>query len=347
MPITTIDIAHMLGISQSTVSRALNDSHLVSTNTKEKVLKIAEEQGFEFNAHAKGLSSRKTGTIGLIYPENFEDFSVNLYFSSLHSQLRDSLEEQDFDLIVLFEKNRQTHKSNIKRLIARRKVDGLIIIKEHLDNETINYMKESKIPFVFFHFSDRYEHDNIDRVYCDHLKGGYLATEYLIKLNHKKIICVASNDLESNVFQSRTEGYRAALKDYGLAVDEGLIISTDEPSFRAGYNVIMNNAHLLEEASAIFAHTDITALGVKEALQDKGYRVPQDISLVGYDDIELCQYFKPYLTTIHQPREQMAKLTCERLVELINAKRIKRSREIVLQPTLIIRDSCQQKNLKI
>jgi LacI family transcriptional regulator len=180
MTITSKEIALIAGVSQSTVSRSLNDSPLISEKTKERIRKVAKEQGFVFNANARSLSTNKTNTVGIIYPDNFNDFSVNLYFSSLHNQLRESLEKENLDLIVSFAENKFTKTNNIERLIKCQKVDGLIIVKSKLDHQTVNYLKSSKIPFVFMHHIpdiSQLHNVDVDIVCTDHIKGGYLATE--------------------------------------------------------------------------------------------------------------------------------------------------------------------------
>ncbi|WP_094552063.1 LacI family DNA-binding transcriptional regulator [Petroclostridium xylanilyticum] len=342
MAITTNDIAKIAGVSQSTVSRCLNNSSLVSEKTKKRIKKIAEELGFEFNANARSLSTSKTGTIGVIYPENFADFSINFYFSSLHNQLRESLEREDLDLIVAFSKNRFTGKNNIKKLITRKKIDGLIIVHSQLDDETLSFLNNSKVPFVFLHhYLSLDDSEDADVIYTDHFKGGYLATEHLIKLGHQKIMCISAVG-EGDEFKLRTQGYKAALSNYNLSFDEQLLFYGDI-TFQSSYRIVKENVEKLKKISAIFAQTDMMALGAMEALRELHIEVPQDIALVGYDDIELSTCFKPYLTTIHQPREEISLLACERLIELLNSNKPIKKRKIAIQPKLIIRESCGSK----
>lgn len=334
------DIAKIAGVSRSTVSRSLNDSPLIAEETKERIKKIAEEQGFEINANARSLSTSRIGTVGVIYPENFSDFNVNLYFSSLHNQLRDSLEKEELDVIVAFADNRYTGKSNIKKLIMGKKIDGLIIVQSHLNEEIMNFLKSSGVPYVFLHhhIEDEADLNKIDVVYTDHFKGGYLATEHLLNLGHKEVLCISAHG-EGDEYKLRTDGYMAALKDKKLSVDKEHILYGDI-SLQSGYEVIMANKEKLLSATAIFVQNDMMALGVLEACRDLQINVPHELALVGYDDIELCTCFRPYLTTIHQPREEIARLVCQRLVELLHSKKQRKKRKIIVQPKLIVRDSC-------
>jgi len=340
MGITTKDIAKIAGVSQSTVSRCLNDSKLISEETKNRIKEIAAQYGFEFNANARSLSTNKTGTIGVIYPENFNDFSNNLYLSSLHNQLRDSLEKENLDLIVSFANNRYTGQSNIRRMVLRKKVDGLIIVRNDIDNETLMFLNKSKIPFIFMHhFIDDPDLSNIDIIASDHEYGGYLAGRYLAGLGHRNIACIAVKGIGTE-YDERTSGFKAALKDSKLTFDDRFLFYGDS-TFKSGYSAVRENIDAIKGITAMFVHNDIMALGAIEALKEYGLKVPDDVSIIGYDDIELCTYFKPYLTTIHQQREEIARLACERLVELLKAKRPKTKKIVRLKPNLVIRDSCR------
>jgi len=342
MAITIKDIAKIAGVSYSTVSRSLNDSPRVAESTRNHVKKIAEDLGFEFNANARSLTTRKTGTIGIIYPENFDEFGIHLYYSSLHHQLRKSLEKEDLDLIVAFPKNRSTKQNNIKKLITRQKVDGLIIAQSNLDQDTIRFIENAKIPFVFFHHPVDPRLENVDAIYTDHFQGGYLATQHLIRNGRKKIMCISVED--DREFKLRTKGYEAALADNGISFNRDWF-SQGKSDFQAARQLVIENMHIIKSIDAIFAQTDLMAWGVIEALKEVNICVPHDIAVVGYDDIELSTYITPKLTTIRQPREEIALLTCERLCELLNSKSSnrKRKKKIELKPTLIIRDSCGHK----
>ncbi|WP_378955984.1 LacI family DNA-binding transcriptional regulator [Pelosinus sp. sgz500959] len=343
MPVTIKDIALIAGVSFSTVSRSLNDSNLVAEATKKQIKEIAKELGFEFNASARSLSTQKTGSIGVIYPESFEAFHVNLFYNSLHNHIRKTLEREALDLIVAFAKNRfDGDSSNIERLVKSKKVDGLIIVSpilDQVDKEALLLMKKQGIPFVFLH---HYPNDpwflEEANIFCtDHFTGGYRATEHLIQHGHKRIACITAVG-NMDEFSNRTDGYRAALTEYNIHFDEKIFFHGDR-SFQSGYEIIMDNKEKIKDFSAIFSQNDLMALGAIQALTELKLEVPEDIAVVGYDDIELLSFFRPLLTTIHQPREKIAVLACETLINLIkDQKTIKRN--ILVKPSLIIRESC-------
>jgi len=164
--------------------------------------------------------------------------------------------------------------------------------------------------------------------------------EHLLKLGHKRIATVTYSNYEGREYLQRTDGYRSAIRHFGLEVDESLIFPGNASYFLSGYQAVMNNIPKIKTITGFFAQNDMMALGVEEALKELSIRVPEDIALVGFDDIEFCTYFKPHLTTIHQPREQMTKLACQRLLDRINAKKPMKPKDLKLQPTLVIRDSC-------
>lgn len=343
MPVTIKDIAQIAGVNFSTVSRSLNDSNLVAADTKRQIKDIAKSLGFEFNANARSLSTQKTGSIGVIYPESFEAFHVNLFYNSLHNQIRKTLEREALDLIVAFPKNRfDGDSSNIERLVKSKKVDGLIIVSpilDDVDKEALLLMKNQGMPFVFLH---HYPNDpwllEEANVFCtDHFIGGFRATEHLIKNGHKRIACITAVG-NMDEFASRTKGYKAAIAQYNSNFDENIFFHGDR-SFQSGYEIIMDNKDKVKDFSAIFSQNDLMALGAIQGLTELQLKIPGDIAVVGYDDIELLAFFKPFLTTIHQPREEIAVLACETLINLIKDKET-RKRNLLVKPTLIVRESC-------
>jgi len=347
MALTIKDIAKIAGVSHTTVSRSLNDSPLVAEETKKRIKEIAENMGFEFNAHARSLSTNKTGTICIIFPEGFGEYGVSMYYNSLMHQLWKSFGEENIDIIVSFPKNFATGESNLKRLINSKKIDGIIIVHPKLtqvDEQVTFLIERLKIPYIFLHhYPDFLENKDFDVIYTDHFNGGYYAAEHLIKLGHEKIMCITSYG-ESLEFKQRTEGYKAAINRYGLNFD-GELIFKGYRNIESGYNIIKENINLIfnKKVTAIFAQTDMMAIGAILALKERGVRVPEDISIVGYDDIDLASSFKPSLTTIHQPKEEMAILACKRMVELINSNKKRKKIELILQNKLIIRETTAPK----
>jgi LacI family transcriptional regulator len=339
---TIRDLAKLAGVSHSTVSRSLNDSPLISDETKKRIRALAKEHHFELNASAQSLSTRRTGTIGIIFPELYEEYRNLQYLGLLLNSLRYSLEKNSLDSIITFPRNNYTGQSNIKRLIKSRKVDGLLMVIPVIEEDDWQFILQSEIPFVLLHFKQKHRYtENIDYLYTDHYKGGYKATSHLINTGCKRILCLTDVHRFPE-YEDRTAGYLAALEDNGVPVDNDLICS-GICTFDFGFNAVHENNELIKSVDGIFAQADLVALGVIEALRQKNIRVPEDIAVVGYDDIELGTFFKPNLTTIHQPREKHAILACERLVELLSQTNIDARMQLTVEPELIIRDSCGSK----
>ncbi|AZV61641.1 MULTISPECIES: LacI family DNA-binding transcriptional regulator [Peribacillus] len=337
MAITTKDIAKMANVSQSTVSRCLNDSPMISEKTKKKVLKIAEEHGFQFNANARSLSAKKTNTIGVILPKSLF-ISGEVHFRSWQNELIESLERMEFDVIVSFFENRFTKQNNIKRLIAAKKIDGLIILEPSLNDETIAILEKTDIPYIFCKYLPPfYKTREVDFVCVDQYKGGYIAADHLIKNGHKKIMCISANHIGGE-FGLRTEGFKAALHDYSLPYHDKMLFYGDA-TFDSGYRVIKDNVDVLRDFTSIFAQNDLMALGAIKALRELDIYVPQDIAVVGFDDIELSTLYKPYLTTVQQPTKEIAALTCKRLIDKLNSSETMKQK-LEISPTLVIRESC-------
>jgi len=339
--ITVHDLAKLSGYSVATISRSLNDSPLVKEETKQKILKLAEDYHFELNASARGLATSKVDTIGIILPPEYDKFGQQLYYSSLVSDLRGVLEQAGYDLIVTFSTNRFTGKSNILSLVNRKKVDGLIILRESVEQNILNFLEKKNVPYIFSHYPPSSEDFTFDAVYTDHLWGGKLAGDYLASLGCRRIVCVSAEN-KANEFVLREKGLSNALAGHGIDFSEEQILYTPL-TIEDGYRTIAEQADKLADVDAVFAVTDLLALGILPALNDIGRRIAEDISVIGYDDIPLASMLRPRLTTIHQPREKIAQITCRRLIEKIRHRdRHPTKIREVIRPHLVVRDTCKK-----
>ncbi len=339
-PVTVKDIARIVGVSHSTVSRSLNDSPLISEEMKQVIRKVARRHHFDFNANARGLSSRRTGSIGIIFPDFFAEYRNSLYLELLMNDLRRRLEARSLDSIVTFPFNHSTGTSNIQKLIWQKKVDGLLIVLPEIEPIDWSHMKRSGIPFVLLHVvpTSIVEKDT-NYVLTDHHRGGYLATEHLLRAGHRRILVLTERAAKDGQFELRTEGCRSALSDFGVPLKE-LTVVRGKVSYEFGYDAICEKSSRLSKIDAVFAHSDLTAIGVIAGLAKMGVRVPADIPVIGYDDIELGKHFRPRLTTIHQPHEKQAELACARLLDLIHDKPIDTPLREIIEPELIVRETC-------
>lgn len=338
--VTIKDIAGLAGVSVSTVSRSLNDSPLVAAETKERVKRLAEKLGFEFNASARGLITSQVGTVGIVLPESFYQFQVNLYHAQLLNDMRMMLEKEDVDLIVAFPRNHFSGQNNIKKLVTRRKVDGLILLLPELEGDTRAFLEDRRFPYVFSHYPPHSDEEGVDVVHTDHKKGGALAAEHLLGQGARRILCLRpeSRDREWDL---RLAGFRERLAAEGVGLDDDNIFWGDAHHASAE-RIPLENRRAFARADACFVLNDLMAFGLIKGLRQAGFAVPGDIRVIGYDNVEFSQVVSPALTTVAQPKEEIARLTLQHLLKKIAVLREDRShtaRQIMIAPRLVVRDS--------
>lgn len=337
--ITIKDIAKIAGVSHSTVSRSLNDSPMVSAKTKLSIQRIARELNFEFNAGARSLSTRKTGTVGIVFPEIFDDIGTYFYMNMMLRGIRHSLEKVSLDCIITYPRNPYTHQSNIQRIIRMKKIDGLFVIHPWVGREDWEFIAQSGIPYVVLHFKPKgVSYGSMNYIFTDHEYGGYLAASHLVSSGCRRIVCV-TEDTPDLQFIERTAGFKRAMAEHGIELLPNSVIK-GECSFDFGYQMIMDHRGILDEIDGIFAEADIMALGMIDALRDLDIKVPEDIRIMGYDDIDFGHFYRPGLSTIHQPREEMVRRGSERLLSMINGGTHDPLLQEVVLPELVVRQSC-------
>jgi LacI family transcriptional regulator len=327
--ITIRDVASRAGVSYQTVSRVINNSPDVSEATRAQVWLAIEHLGYHPNVQAIGLSRNRSDTIGMIAHD-----AGDAFYSQIVAGASRALTESG-RFMILIQTNRLDQPTAIERLIHSRRIDGLILVLPlSLSLERARQLAESQLPLVLVDL--QYDLD-VDHISVDNVAGAYSATEHLIKLGHRRIgIIVGRNDIP--VGQMRLDGYQQAHRDYGVPVDPGLITYGDF-SPESGK---LNAAQLLaleERPTAIFACNDMMAFGAYTILAERGMRVPEDLALVGFDDLPQAALFVPALTTVRQPLHTMGQLAAEHLCRVLDHTAIAPLR-MILKPELIVRDSC-------
>lgn len=334
--VTIKDIAKLAGVSHSTVSRSLSDNPLISPETRERIKAIARAQGFELNASARSLSRGKTSCVAIIYPDYFERHSINLFFSSLFSHVRQVFEREMVDVIVSFPRNLHSGASSIQRLARERKVDGMLIVNNEIDHDDLACLASAKMPYVFLHKRPAgLEVAGADYFCTDHERGGRLAAERLAALGRWRLFCVSAIGEE---FEARSRGFAGALGESGLGASSPPVVYGD-CSFEFGAGEATDRVLSGDSIDGVFCQTDLMALGLIQGLVGAGKRIPEDIALVGYDDIDLDSYFRPKLTTIHQPLQEIATAACERLIELMAGKNLDHPIQRLVSPSLVLRET--------
>lgn len=333
---TTIkDIARELGISPSTVSRALKDHFEISEETKKAVKRVAEELNYQPNSLALSLRNSKSNTIGVVIPE-----IVHFFFSTVISGIEDIAHANGYNVIITQSNESYDRElSNIQTLFNSR-VDGMLISisKETFDCTHINELKEKGLPVVFF---DRIGDDGSSSVTIDDFQSGYQATKHLIQQGYDRIAHLAG---PSNLFimNERLNGYKQALEDAGYEVDEQLIIRDsafeEEAAYDSAYKLLNE-----KNPNGIFAYHDLAAMAAIKAVQDYGKNVPQDVGVVGFSNWQFTKLTNPTITTVEQPGYEIGQKAAEMLLKQIEVEEESGPIErIKLKTKLIARDSTKK-----
>ena len=344
--VTIRDIAKLAGVSHSTVSRALNDSPLVRGETKEKIRSLADELQFSFNAGARSLRGVQTGVVAVIYPAAMDVFGSSLYVQQLFLEIRWALEAEELDAILIGAYNDGTGESHVRRLIRQSRVDGFLLIHGEILREDYRLIRDSGLPLVQLHIPPR--HIPLGEVDCfltNNEEGGYLATRELLKRGGRRIITLRmredprpSPSAHPGESDDRTAGYRRALEEAQIPFDPALVRECP-CSFPGAYRLVYREQELFRRGDGLFAQADILAFGALTALKELGVAVPDRMKIVGFDDSPLCLLPAPPLSTIHQPREELARRAVGRLKELLEGidPEVKHRRR--LSPSLVVRES--------
>jgi len=329
---TIREVAESAGVSYATVSHVINNTRLVSPETRERVLVAMDALNYRPNALARSLRQGKTNTIGLVLPD-----SANPFFAEISRSIEDEAFKKGYSVFLCNTELDTQRELFYVNVLSNKQVDGIIFVAAGDQADSLDFLLRQKMPVVMI---DRdLPNVEVDAVLTDHQLGGFLATHHLIELGHKRIACIAG---PSTITPSaeRMTGYERALEQAGLSYDEHLIIRGDYHA-QSGMEITHSILKLNPRPTAIFALNDLMALGALRAAAEAGYSVPTDLAVVGYDDLELAQFTNPPLTTIAQPKKEIGFQAVNLLVDRMSRKSLPPSR-VVLAPELIIRRSTRK-----
>lgn len=332
---TIKDIAKMASCSQSTVSKALNGRQDISKKTKQKILDIAARHNFVPNNSRKYNHNHRTENIGVVFCKESQPLSGNPFYSRVLEGIEGELVLNNYNLVLnLLPENAG---NGIPKMIKERKIDGLIMIGIMTD-DFIQQIKNIEIPVISV--DPAYEHADLNKVTIDNERGAYVATKYLIDKGHKKIAFI-SGVLERSSFKYRFNGYAKAMKSFGLPIIKDYIKCS---GVEKGYEQVSELLKLKERPTAIFSANDTNALYGYKAILDSGLNIPDDLSMVGFDDISMAKYASPPLTTVRVYKEEIGSVAVRKLLSFIDQK--PDSRVHVLVPTRFVeRDSVKSINI--
>lgn len=330
--VTIRDVAQAAGVSITTVSHTINGTRRVSEELRARVLQAMAELNYRPNVLARGLRLGQTKTIGLIIPDN-----SNLFFAEMARAIEDIGYQNGYS-VILCNSDRKTDKQRryIQTLVEKQ-VDGVIFISSGETTEDLQYLIDNRIQLVVV---DRdVPHVSTDIVLLDNELAGYQATRYLVELGHRRIACI-SGPSELTPSAQRVDGYRRALREAGLTVDPALVVAGDF-QIESGEAGVARLLELEPRPSAVFVCNDMMAIGAIRGARYAGLRIPEELSICGFDDIALARAVYPALTTMAQPILEMARLATQLLMRRMKGEMEDGARQrVVLSARLVIRDSC-------
>jgi DNA-binding LacI/PurR family transcriptional regulator len=329
--ITLRDVANHAGVSVTTVSNVVRDWPYVASETRLKVQQSILELGYSPHPIAQGLRTGRTQVIGFLVP----DLS-NPHFAAMVSVAEDVAQEHGFSLLVFNSHEDEDREAECIRRVVSRWVDGLLISHVVSAHHTTNLLNNLSIPVVAV---DRVPED-FEGAYCslDNFRAAQLATQHLCDLGHTRIAHLSGPKGGPKPSQDRIEGYLHTIRENGLEYQRVVSFQNSVWGCDEGYNTMRELLNDTVLPTAVFASNDRMAIGASLAIHEHGLRVPEDISLVGVDDIEVSRYMNPPLTTVTQPLEPLARAGIELLLQLIQGETPEQTR-LSLMPSLLVRQS--------
>jgi DNA-binding LacI/PurR family transcriptional regulator len=330
--ITIKDISKIAGVSPKTVSRIINNEIYVKEETKKKVLEIIKNYNYVPNIAARSLVINRTNTLGLIVP-NLE----NPFYSRLSRGVIQTAEQNNYSVIVCESKFDREIGEKYLRMLIERGVDGLLIATLDLDNIFINKLLSIKKPFVLL--TCRLDMPGINYVIADDFKAGSEVVEYLIKLGHKNIAFLKGPDVYSS--NERFIAYKAIMEKHGLRIKDYFITKAALDK-KDAYKITLGLLKEHRDITAIIGNNDYAAIGIIKAVNELNLKIPEDISVIGYDDIDIAELLAVPLTTIHYPKYTCGVAATQRLISILKKDNIDKvkSKKIILETSFIERNSC-------
>ncbi|QJB57111.1 substrate-binding domain-containing protein [Pseudodesulfovibrio sp. zrk46] len=330
---TIKDVAKLAGVSTSTVSHVLNRTRFVSESRRKLVEDAVRELNYRPSSIARSLKIQRTKTFGMLVTA-----SRNPFFAEVVHGVERRCYEQGYTLFL------SNTEGDVKRMetsldaLEEKRVDGLLLLCAEVNDDIIRLLEaERSVPIVVFDWGP--ESDNVDRIYDNSSHGGYLATKYLIDNGHTDIGCIYG-PIERRSSRERVDGYHKAMEEAGLPVRSEWMIAGDYDC-EGGVQAMVQYAAMDKRPTAVFATNDMMALGVLSEAGRQGIRIPDDLSVIGYDDIYLVRYAAPPLTTVKQPKTELAAKAVDTLIEHLDSKRTK-GKMIIVQPQLMERESVKK-----
>ena len=328
------EIAAKAGVSLATVSRTIHSPHLVKNATREHIRQVMSEYHYVYNMTASDFSKKRSSVIGVIIPT-----TKGAIFSNSTQTIQQKAQEKGFSLIIGNTGYEGDVESTLLRQFQERRLAGIILTGFAIGQENaVKEVVQSGIPCVVIW--ETLEDSSLSFVGFNNFTAAYSMTEYLIQLKHQRIGLILGPYTKVRRAKRRLEGYQAALRDNGLKFDPRLVIEK-HPTLQEGKEGMQKLLSLRHPPTAVFAASDMLALGALAAAREKGLRVPENVSVAGFDDIDFAAFSDPPLTTVRVPASKMGEMAVDVLMDMIEGNP-EEVRQISLDTELIVRGSCKR-----
>ncbi|MFD2611575.1 LacI family DNA-binding transcriptional regulator [Paenibacillus gansuensis] len=330
--ITIKDVAKAAGVSIATVSNVINQSGRVSEETIERVKKIIDELQYIPSASARSLRDKHTHLIAVIVPyADRTTLQDNPFYWQLVSAIESGARNHRLHVLLVGVSEEETFS-----FVREKHLDGLIVVGTFSDSPIMSSLADIQVPCVYL---DSYlEDEDLYQIYVDDRKGGYLGAKHLLEQGHRRLALLSNSMTEGGVGEVRYAGFMEAVKEYGVS-DETVTLICEDVSMEGGYRAASRIAEFAEGITGVMAFSDIAATGLIKGLHDRGIRVPNDVSVIGFDDLMYSRHMIPSLTTIAQNLSEKGRLSVQLLMEQIECKPPRKSRKVVLPVKLEVRES--------
>jgi DNA-binding LacI/PurR family transcriptional regulator len=329
------DIAEKAGVSRSTVSRVINNDPNVKQKTREHVLRVIEEERFNPNIVARILVTGRTNVIGVVVPHEFYVFFNDpYYFPALLEGVDSAVKKRDYAMLVWLRQSGEDEEIFYRRILQNGLMDGVIIASASINNSLVSHLYDMGIPLAMVERPGSLD-DKVNYVTIDNIEAARNAVTHLIRQGRRRI-GIVTGALDNMDGSERLIGYQQALKEAGIAYDPAIVVVGD---FQRKIAYEATKVLLSHHVDAIFACSDSMAQGVYDRLLEVKVRIPAEVAVVGFDDLQTAMNLQPALTTVRQPLRQKGEIATNILLDTIEGK-IQTPQHVLLPSTLVIRQSC-------
>ena len=327
--VTLKDIGKEVGVSATTVSRALNNKPDISYQVKQKIKEVSQRLGYSPNALARSLKAKKTSSIGVLIADIADPF-----FAPIVKGIENTARQMGYSIILCDTGEEYEQEKLALQMMLEKRVDGLLITPSQTEYKDILELKRKKVPFVLL--GRHFDLVESDYVITDDIKGAFSATDYLIEKGHKKILFINGPSYISSA-KERLVGYKRALQEHALLFDKSLV-KEGALKMEDGYRIMKEILSTGTKFTAVFAYCDFVVLGIMQALEEAKLKIPGDIAIMGYDDVAFACFLQVPLTTVHIPKYELGREAMKLLKKKIEGE-IQELQSVILETKLVIRKS--------